>query len=219
MRVVIGEDEALLRNGLRLLLESAGMTVVAAVEDAGALRAAVAAERPHLVVTDIRMPPGGTDDGLRAAVAIRAAHPATGVVVLSQYVQRRYATELLAGGQGRVGYLLKQRVIDVERFVADLRTVAAGGTVLDPEVVETMVSRAARTTAALEGLTDRQHEVLALIAAGHSNAAIAAALSISERGVVQHMTNIYAQLHLPLDDDHHRRVLAVLHYLDAASGP
>lgn len=219
MRVLIAEDEALLRGGLRHLLTSAGMAVVADVGDAKALVAAAAAEQPDIVVTDIRMPPGNLDDGLRAAVAIRAAHPGMAVMVLSQHVQRQYATELLAAGRGRVGYLLKQRVVDMDRFVADLHTIAAGGLVLDPEVVEVLMARAAMGPGAFDRLTPRQLEVLALVAEGRSNAAIATNLTISERGVVQHLTNIYSQLGLRPDDDDHRRVLAVLRYLEAGLRP
>ncbi len=221
MRVLIGEDEALLRGGLRHLLTSAGMEVVADVGDAEALVAAAAAERPDIVVTDIRMPPGNLDDGLRAAVAIRAAHRGMAVMVLSQHVQRQYAIELLAGGRGRVGYLLNQGVVAVDRFVADLHTIAAGGLVLDPEVVEVLLAKAAAAgpPGAVADLTHRQIEVLALVAEGRSNAAIAARLAISERGVVQHLTNIYTQLGLRPGDDDHRRVLAVLRYLEAGLRP
>lgn len=218
MRVVIGEDETLLRQGLQLLLEGAGMEVVAAVGAADLLLEAVARGRPDLVVTDIRMPPDRTDDGLRAALRIRADWPGTAVMVLSQFVQRRYALELLGGGSaGRagVGYLLKERIADVDEFCDALRHVAAGGTVLDPEVVEIMM--ATTSTAALGGLTPRQREVLSLIAEGRSNAAIAARLQVSEKAVVQHSSRIYDQFGLPNEGHVHRRVLAVIRYLAEAA--
>lgn len=216
LRIVIAEDETLIRRGLQLLLEEAGHDVVASVGDAGQLREAVAAHAPDLVVTDIRMPPTNTDEGLLAALAIRAAHPATGVVVLSQYVQRSYARELLSSGTGGVGYLLKQRISDIETFLHDLAAVATGATVLDPEVVAVMVDRARRATSAVGCLTPRQREVLALVAEGCSNASIAAKLFLTEKAVVQHMSRIYDSLGLPADADVHRRVQAVIHYLDDA---
>lgn len=213
MRVVIGEDEVLLRQGLAAVLAQAGMEVAAATGDAEALLAAAERHRPELVVTDIRMPPTRTDDGLAAALRIRAAHPRTAVVVLSQYVQRRYATELLADGPSRVGYLLKQRISNLEAFVEALRTVAAGGTAIDPEVVEVMVHRAHRIDGHVARLTPRQREVLAMIAEGRSNAWIAAHLVISEKAVVQHTSHIYDALGIPVDANDHRRVLAVVRYL------
>ncbi|MFF2631448.1 response regulator transcription factor [Microbacterium sp. NPDC058021] len=216
LRIVIAEDETLIRRGLQLLLEEAGHDVVAAVGDAGRLREAVAAHAPDLVVTDIRMPPTHTDEGLLAALAIRAAHPATGVVVLSQHVQRSYARELLSSGAGGVGYLLKQRISDIETFLHDLAAVATGATVLDPEVVAVMVDRASRAASAVGCLTPRQREVLALVAEGCSNASIAAKLFLTEKAVVQHMSRIYDALGLPADADVHRRVQAVIHYLDDA---
>lgn len=214
MRVVIAEDETLLRAGLGLVLRDAGFDVVGGVADADALVRLCAQARPDLVLTDVRMPPRCTDDGLRAAVAIRADRPSTAVVVLSQYVNRRFARELLATGAAGVGYLLKQRVADVARFCRDLRTVGEGGTVLDPEVVTVMLSRARTTDRALTGLTPRQTDVLALVAEGRTNAAIARALGISEKSVVAHVSRIYDQLGLASGDDDHRRVLAVVRYLD-----
>lgn len=216
MRVVVAEDEALLRGGLRSLLESAGIDVVADVGDASSLLRVVQADPPDIVVTDIRMPPGWADDGLRAAIVIRSQHPSVAVMVLSQHVQRRFATELLATGRGGIGYLLKHRVADVTNFLDDLRTVARGGTILDREVVDIMVKRAARSTETVDNLTARQREVLALVAEGRSNVAIAGEIHISERGVVQHISNIYLQLGLRERDDQHRRVLAVLRYLEDA---
>jgi DNA-binding NarL/FixJ family response regulator len=213
VRVVIGEDEALLREGLSLVLGRGGFEVVAIAADAPALEEAVSADAPDLVITDIRMPPDNTDDGLRAALRLRSAQPGLAVVVLSQHVQRQYAVELLAGGAQGIGYLLKQRITDIEGFLGDLGRVVAGGTVLDPEVVAVMVERARRTDSAVETLTPRQRDVLALVAEGRSNAAIARRLGITEKTVVQHTSLIYDQLGLVDSDDHHRRVLAVVHYL------
>ena len=214
MRVVIGEDEALIRRGLELVLQDAGHQVSAAVGDAQALHEAIAAHQPDVVVTDIRMPPSYTDEGLRAALRIRREHPDVAVVVLSQYVQRRYARELLAGGATRMGYLLKQRIADVDTFVADLERVAEGGTALDPDVVAVIVSRARQVRTAVDGLTPRQREVLALVAEGRSNASIAGLLFLTEKAVVQHVSRIYESLGLPPDADSHRRVQAVIRYLD-----
>ena len=217
MRVVIGEDEVLLREGLRHLLETDGFDVVAAVGTAAELEIEVARRRPELVVTDIRMPPTHTDEGLVAALRIKQADPSIAMVVLSQYVQRRYATELLDSDGGGVGYLLKQRIADVTTFTDDLRRVAAGGTALDPEVVSVMVSRASRMSGAVGSLTTRQLEVVGLMAEGRSNAGIASQLHLSEKAVVQHTSNIYDAFGLPVDADDHRRVLAVIRYLAAAS--
>lgn len=213
MRVIIGEDEALLRRGLQLVLEDGGLDVVAATPDAQTLSAAVDEYVPDLVVTDIRMPPTHTNEGLVAALQIRRKHPTTAVVVLSQHVQRRYARELLASPDGRIGYLLKQRIANVEAFIADLRNVAAGGTALDPDIVALMLARARHSDAAVQGLTPRQQEVLALMAEGKSNSRIASELFLSEKAVVQHTSNIYDALRLPLDTNSHRRVLAVMQYL------
>lgn len=213
MRVVIAEDEALLRQGLSMMLESDGFEVIGAVADADGLARAVDRHAPDLVVTDIRMPPTHTDEGLVAATRIRQTWPETGVMVLSQHVQRRYAVDLVGDGRGRVGYLLKQRIADIRAFTTALRTVAAGGTVLDPDVIDLMVSRAQVLGGGVEHLTPRQREVLGFMAQGRSNAWIAAELGLSEKAVVQHTSGIYAALDLPVDADDHRRVLAVIHYL------
>lgn len=218
MRVVIGEDEVLLREGVAHILASDGFEVLASVSDAVQLEREVNRYVPDLVVTDIRMPPTYTDEGLEAALRIRQAHPSIGVVVVSQHVQRRYATELLDGGGG-FGYLLKQRIADVRTFTSDIRRVAGGGTALDPEVVSVLVARASRGASAVGRLTPRQLEVLGLMAEGRSNAAIAAQLVLSEKAIVQHTSNIYDALGLPLDADDHRRVLAVIRYLQAAQPP
>lgn len=213
MRVVIGEDEALLREGLSLVLERAGFEVAALAGDAETLVAAAEAERPELVVTDIRMPPTGTDDGLRAALAIRARMPETAVLVLSQHAQRRYATDLLAQRSAGVGYLLKQRIVEVDAFCDDVRRVCAGGTVLDPDLVTTLLGRARPDDDPLHRLTARQRDVLALMAEGRTNAAIADRLVITEKAVVKHVSNIYEQLDLQPGGEDHRRVLAVVRYL------
>lgn len=216
MRVVIAEDETLLRHGLQLVLEQGGFEVAAVAGDAVGLEEAVAAHRPELVVTDIRMPPTHTDEGLMAALRIRRQYPETAVMVLSQHVQRRSANELLSAQTGRVGYLLKQRIADVDTFLDDLRAVAAGGTALDPDVVAVMVARARRADVTIGNLTPRQQEVLALMAEGRSNSRIAAQLFLSEKAVVQHTSHIYDALGLPVDSDAHRRVLAVLRYLNGS---
>lgn len=224
LRVVVGEDEALLRRGLELVLREAGMQVVRAAVDAGELEAAVRELRPDMVITDIRMPPDFADEGLAAACRIRAEYPGLPVVVLSQHVQRRYALELLGSsrsgwtrGQGTaaggIGYLLKQRIADVDGFLSDLRNVAGGGTAIDPEVIAVMVARARISDEAVGALTPRQREVLALVAEGRSNAAIGERLFITEKAVVQHISRIYDALGLPVAPDAHRRVLAVLQYL------
>ena len=213
MRVVIGEDEALLREGLVLLLTGAGFDVVGVAADADELRRLATTEEPDLVITDIRMPPGLTEDGLRTAIAVRQRRPETAVLVLSQYVHRRYARELLGDQPAGVGYLLKQRVADVAAFCRDVRTVADGGTVLDPEVVSAMLSRARPGSTALERLTPRQSDVIGLLIEGRTNAAIARRLGITEKAVVQHVSSIYDQLGLAPNADDHRRVLAVVRYL------
>lgn len=212
MRVVIAEDQALLREGLAMLLTNAGFEIVAAVGDATAFEHAAIEHRPDLVVADIRMPPGDADDGLRAALRIRATRPATAILVLSQHVQQSYATELLENGADGIGYLLKQRVADVDSFVSDARRVAAGGTALDPDVVAAMLARHDHGTA-IQDLTARQRQVLGLMAEGRSNAAIAEQLTITEKAVANHITHIYGQLRLPLSPGDHRRVLAVVRYL------
>ncbi|MGW5646456.1 response regulator transcription factor [Saccharopolyspora sp. NPDC003752] len=213
MRVVLAEDGVLLREGLAGLLDRFGFEVAAAVGDADALATAVAEHDPDLVITDIRMPPGFTDEGLRAAVELRRANPGLAVVALSQYVERSYAAELLdSHGGERVGYLLKDRVVDVEEFAGVLRHVVAGGTVVDPQVVRQLLNRQRDPLAAL---SVREREVLGLVAEGHSNAEIARRLVVSEAAVGKHVGNILAKLNLPPADDTNRRVLAVLAYLRA----
>ncbi|MBD0707916.1 MULTISPECIES: response regulator [unclassified Streptomyces] len=213
LRVVLAEDGVLLREGLIGLLARFGHEVVAAVGDADALRAAVAVHEPDVVVTDVRMPPGFQDEGLRAAVALRAERPALPVLVLSQYVQRSYAADLLDAGDGRgVGYLLKDRVGQVEEFLDALARVADGGTVVDPEVVRQLLRRRRDP---LEALTPREREVLGLVAEGRSNGSIARRLVVTEAAVGKHIGNILAKLDLPPAEDTHRRVLAVLTYLKA----
>lgn len=217
MRVVIGEDEVLLREGLRALLDGDGFEVLAVAADAETLEREVATHLPELVITDIRMPPTHTDEGLLAALRIRERFPTMAVVVLSQHVQRRFASDLLDQDGGGFGYLLKQRIADVTTFTADLRRVAAGGTALDPEVVSVLVARASRASGAVGSLTPRQLEVLTLMAEGRSNARIAAELYLTEKAVVQHTSKIYDALGLPLDADDHRRVLAVIRFLRAVA--
>ena len=214
MRVVIAEDSALLREGLVRLLEDRGHEVVAAVADAGSLLAAVAEHHPDVVVTDIRMPPTHTDEGLRAAAELRRHHPEIGVLVLSQYIETTYATALLAANAGGVGYLLKDRVADAAEFAGALERVAAGGTALDPEVI-TKLMRASRQVGGLGGLTPREREVLELMAQGRSNAAIAEAMVISSGAVEKHVASIFGKLGLPSSEADNRRVLAVLQYLRA----
>lgn len=212
MRVVIGEDQVLMREGLRLVLESEGFTIDAVAEDARDLVRRVRALRPDLVVADIRMPPDNTDDGLRAVLELRAERPELPVIVLSQHVQRAYATELLKADDRGVGYLLKERIADLDTFIADLHRVLDGGTVLDPVVVATMMDRP-RPGDPLAGLTPRQREVLALMAEGRSNAAIAGRLFITEKAVVRHVSHIYGVLDIDQSSEDHRRVLAVVRYL------
>lgn len=214
MRVVIGEDEPLLREGLALLLSRNDFDVVAAVGDADELRSAVATAAPDVVVTDIRMPPDNTDDGLRVALDIRRTERSTPVLVLSQHVSRRYVTALLGDRTGGVGYLLKHRVTDVEGFCDDLTRVARGGVALDPEVVSVMVGRSARDDGRVDRLTPRQVQVLGLVAEGRSNLAIANRLGITEKAVARHAAQIYDTLGLPPSLDDHRRVLAVVRFLD-----
>lgn len=213
MRVVIGEDEALMRGGLTLVLERAGFEIVGSAQDGEDLVRKARAHAPDLLVTDIRMPPSHTDEGLRAALTIRAERPQIAVLVLSQHLQRRYASELLEQRSAGVGYLLKQRIANVEAFVADVRRICAGGTALDPEVVATLLGRARHDDDPLNRLTERQREVLGLMAEGRSNAAIAERLVISEKAVVKHASHIYEELGLPISGDDHRRVLAVVRYL------
>ena len=216
IRVVIAEDGVLLREGLAGLLERFGLHTVAVVGDGEALKVAVAEHSPDLVVTDIRMPPSFTDEGLRAAVELRRAHPDLAIVALSQYVQHSYAADLLDSGDGRgIGYLLKDRIVDVEDFIAALHRVAAGGTVIDPQVISQLVRRRSDP---LSSLSAREREVLGLIAQGHSNSAIARQLVISEPAVGKHVGNILAKLHLPQTNDTNRRVLAVLAHLRNENG-
>ncbi|WP_051799013.1 response regulator transcription factor [Catenuloplanes japonicus] len=210
LTVVLAEDGALLRAGLIGVLERFGHTVVAEASDAPGLVEAVTAHRPDVVVTDVRMPPGFSDEGLRAALRLRAATPGLPVLVLSQYVERTYASELLESAAGGVGYLLKERVGDVRDFEDALRRVAAGGTVIDPEVVRQLLGHG---RAPIRRLTPREREVLGLMAEGRSNAAIARALVVSEAAVAKHIANIFTKLDLPPAPDDHRRVLAVLAYL------
>ncbi|MEU4270383.1 response regulator transcription factor [Streptomyces sp. NPDC026092] len=213
LRVVLAEDSVLLREGLIGLLARFGHEVVAAVGDADAMRAAVTAHDPDIVVTDVRMPPGFQDEGLRAAVALRAERPDLPVLVLSQYVQRTYAADLLDAGDGTgVGYLLKDRVGQVEEFLDALVRVADGGTVVDPEVVRQLLRRRRDPLAAL---TPREREVLGLVAEGHSNGEIARRLVVTEAAVGKHIGNILGKLDLPPAEETHRRVLAVLTYLRA----
>ena len=211
IRVVLAEDGVLLREGLAGLLGRFGFRAVAAVNDAQGLKPAVAEHAPDLVITDIRMPPTCTDEGLRAAVELRRAYPGLAVVGRGQYVQYAYAADLLDSGDGHgVGYLLKDRVADVEEFIAALRRVAAGGTAVDPQVISQLVRRRRDPLAELSA---REREVLALMAEGHSNAAIARRLVVSEAAVGKHVGNILFKLRLPQTDDTNRRVLAALAYL------
>jgi|SRR5215472_5821189 len=218
MRIVVAEDSAVVRAGLVEILTDRGHEVAAAVGDADALRAAVAEHRPDVAVVDVRMPPGHTDEGLRAAIAIRRDHPRVGILVFSQYVETRYAADLLGKRSGRgaagIGYLLKDRVANVGEFVDALARVAAGGTALDPEVVTGLLG-ASRHASALATLTSRERDVLGLMAEGRSNSAIAGLLVISERAVEKHISNIFTKLGLPPSEADHRRVLAVLAYLES----
>lgn len=218
MRIVIAEDTAILRDGLVQLLTSRGQEVAAAVGDAPALLAAVAEHRPDVAVVDIRLPPDHTDEGVRAAVELRRLHPDLGILMFSQYVEASFATALLAHGYQGVGYLLKERVVDIDDFIDALTRVASGGTALDPEVVTQLVGanrqpgRDERAELA-ERLTPREAEVMALVAEGRTNAAIAGTLAIGERAVEKHVANIFTKFDLPQTDVDHRRVLAVLRYL------
>jgi DNA-binding NarL/FixJ family response regulator len=212
LRVVTAEDAALFREGLARLLADRGHEVVAAVGDADALLAAVAEHRPDVAVADIRMPPTHTDEGLRAAIELRRDYPGTGVLVLSQYIETRYASRLLAGNAAGVGYLLKDRVADVAEFAQALARVAAGGTALDPEVVSQLL-RTSRRSEGVATLTPRERDVLALMAEGRSNAGIAAGLVVSASVVEKHVASIFGKLGLPPSEADNRRVLAVLRYL------
>ena len=210
--MIVAEDSVLLREGIVRLLEEAGFEVVGQAGDGEDLMRKARAHKPDIAIIDIRMPPTHTDEGLQAARTIREELPATGVLVLSQYIEERYALELLSDDASGVGYLLKDRVSDVERFADAIRRVAEGGSALDPEVVSQMLGRR-RIEDPLAGLTPREREVLALMAEGRSNQAIADALVITERAVEKHVTSIFAKLNLPPAAEDHRRVLAVLAFL------
>jgi DNA-binding NarL/FixJ family response regulator len=217
MRIVIAEDSAVMRAGLAEILADSGHEVVAAVGNADDLLAAVAGHQPDAVVVDVRMPPSYTDEGVRAAIAIRRTDPKVGVLVFSQYIETRYTADLLSaspGGAAGVGYVLKDRVADVDEFVEALSRVAAGGTALDPEVV-TQLMGASRRDDRLSTLTTRERDVLALMAEGRSNTAIAQILVVSDRSVEKHVGNIFSKLGLAPSDADHRRVLAVLRYLES----
>jgi DNA-binding NarL/FixJ family response regulator len=214
VRVVIGEDLFLLREGLVRLLSAHGFDIVAAVGTAPELLAALVGERPDVGIVDVRLPPTHTDDGLRVALQAREQLPGLPVLVLSQYVEQLYARELLADQAGGVGYLLKDRVFNDEAFTGAIRTVAAGGTVLDPEVVRKLLGRHSRAEP-MTRLTAREREVLALMAEGRSNAAIAQRLFISEKAISKHAAGIFTKLDLAPSDDDNRRVLAVLAYLES----
>jgi DNA-binding NarL/FixJ family response regulator len=210
VRVVIAEDLALLRDGLTRLLRDNGFEVVGAVADGDALITKVLLERPDVVIVDIRLPPTFRDEGVRAALTLRARVPATGVLIVSQYIEPAYAAELLAEGRGGLGYLLKDRVMNVDDFVAAVRRVGEGGTALDPEVVAQLVGK---RRGQLDALTPRELEVLELMAEGRTNMAIAAQLVITVGAVEKHIANIFTKLRLPQSNEDHRRVLAVLAYL------
>jgi DNA-binding NarL/FixJ family response regulator len=212
MRVVIADDAVLLREGAARLLEEAGFDVVAQAGDAEDLLRKVRAHTPDVAIIDVRMPPDNVDDGLRAALTIRDELPDVGILMLSQYVEDRYLGELLAGGAEGVGYLLKDRLADVDRLTEAVERVAAGGSVLDPEVVAQMLGRS-RAEGPLDSLTAREREVLGHMAEGRTNRAIAEALFVSERAVERHVTSIFNKLDLPAGAQDHRRVLAVLAYL------
>jgi DNA-binding NarL/FixJ family response regulator len=215
MRIVIADDAVLLREGAARLLEEAGFEVVAQAGDAEDLLRKVRAHTPDVAIIDVRMPPDNVDDGLRAALTIRDELPGVGILMLSQYVEDRYLGELLAGGAEGVGYLLKDRLADVERLTEAVQRVASGGSVLDPEVVAQMLGRA-REAGPLDSLTDRERDVLGRMAEGRTNRAIAGELFVSERAVERHVTSIFAKLDLPAGEQDHRRVLAVLAYLGSA---
>jgi DNA-binding NarL/FixJ family response regulator len=215
VRVVVADDAVILREGLARLLGEAGFEVIGLAADADELFALVERERPDVAIVDIRMPPTHTDEGLQAAKLIRARWPQVGILVLSQYVQARYAVELLAGGTERVGYLLKDRVSDLEELAASVRRIGEGGSVLDPAVVAQLVGQRRKGDTPLEDLTERELEVLALMAEGRSNKAIGERLFITEHTVEKHVKNIFATLRLPQSQDDHRRVLAVVTFLNA----
>lgn len=212
MRVVIGEDLALLRDGLIRLFRAHDFEVVAAVDNGPGLLRALLEHRPDVAVVDVRLPPTFTDEGLQAAIAARREVPGLPILVLSQYVEQLYARELLAGGQGGIGYLLKDRISDLDQFVEAVRRVAGGGTAMDPEVIAALLARP-RAAAPLAGLTPRETEVLGQMAQGRSNAAIAARMFITEKAVGKYTAAIFSKLHLPVCEDDNRRVLAVLRFL------
>jgi len=212
VRVVVAEDHALLREGLTRILEANGFEVVGAVDNTSTLMALLTEVEPNLVILDVRMPPTFTNEGIVAAAELRGARPGFPLLVLSQYVEPLYAAELLASGDGSIGYLLKGRVSDVEGFVVACRQIIDGGTVLDPEVVAAMIT--SRHESPVERLTDREREVLGLMAEGRSNAAIAGRLHVSEKAVAKHINSLFTKLDLPVAADDNRRVLAVLAYLD-----
>jgi DNA-binding NarL/FixJ family response regulator len=214
LRVVVAEDSAVLRDGLVQLLVDRGFTITGAVADPEALRRSVERDCPDVAVVDIRMPPTFTDEGLRAAIELRRQHQGLGILLFSQYIETRYAAELLADDAAGIGYLLKDRVADVSDFVEALVRVASGGTALDPEVV-TQLLGASRRTDSISVLSAREREVLSLMAEGRSNVAIARDLVISEGAVEKHVANIFTKLDLPVSQSDHRRVLAVLRYLDS----
>jgi DNA-binding NarL/FixJ family response regulator len=216
MRVVVADDAVILREGLARLLREAGFEVVGLAADADELLQLVELERPDVAIVDIRMPPSHTDEGLRAALAIRADRPEVGILVLSQHVHARYAVELLSAGTDGVGYLLKERVSDLAELASSVERVGGGGSVLDPAVVDQLVGRPRQGNDPLEHLTDREREVLALMAEGRSNKAIAERLYVTEHTVEKHVKHIFATLRLPLSPDDHRRVLAVITYLNAS---
>jgi DNA-binding NarL/FixJ family response regulator len=214
VRVVVADDSVLLREGIVRLLEESGFDVVAQAGDAEDLVRKVSAHKPDVAIVDIRMPPTNTDDGLRAALEIRGKLPGTGVLVLSQYVEEGYALDLVGDSAGGVGYLLKDRVADVERFIDSVRRVGEGGSALDPEVVSQLLGRSRRDDP-LDALTPRERQVMELMAEGRSNNAIAEQLVITDRAVEKHVTSIFVKLDLPPAAEDHRRVLAVLTYLRA----
>ncbi|GAB3597225.1 LuxR C-terminal-related transcriptional regulator [Microbacterium tumbae] len=218
MRILICEDSVLLREGLVRLLDDAGHEVVAALADTDGLDTAIAEERPELCILDVRLPPTFTDEGIRAALRIRAAHPQLPILVLSQYVEERYASDLIAAQGGPLGYLLKDRVADVSEFVESVQRIAGGATVLDPEVVAQLLTRRNKDDRMLR-LTERERTVLSLIAEGKSNQAIAGLLFLSEASVEKHITSIFQKLGLEPDESGNRRVLAALAHIENTGGP
>jgi len=212
MRIVIAEDSAILREGLAQLLVVRGHEILATVLDAPALLKAVTDDPPDVAIVDIRLPPSHTDEGLRAAIQLRQKAPGVGVLIFSQYIETAFVAELLAGGSDGVGYLLKERVVQLDEFIDALNRVAAGGTALDPDVITQLFGRS-RHRDQLAGLTARERDVLALMAQGRTNTAIAATLKVTERAVEKHVTNIFTKFDLPPSDADHRRVLAVIRYL------